>query len=133
MEEIISKANVELDKNIISPFAKSLYQFHLKNAIIKILSQDVLKNFKNWRLEPQTPQQREQTTIVRFKDYELSVQCRLIRYKKRTGLLTSIEITPNFLIRIDIEGNTTVKYREWGSKYKTLLTNDLHIPCNLKF
>ena len=37
MEEIISKANVELDKNIISPFAKSLYQFHLKNAIIKIL------------------------------------------------------------------------------------------------
>ena len=79
MEEIISKANVELDKNIISPFAKSLYQFHLKNAIIKILSQDVLKNFKNWRLEPQTPQQREQTTIVRFKDYELSVQCRLIR------------------------------------------------------
>ena len=127
MEEIISKANVELDKNNIPPFAKELYEIHLKKAILKILSPDVLKNFKNYRLEPQTPQQRRQFTIVRFNNGELRVQCILIRYEGQYR-----ERVPNFIIRIDIEGNTTVKYKG-KDEYKTLLTNDLHIPCNLKF
>ena len=127
MEEIISKANVVLDKNNISPFAKSLYKFHLKNAIIKILSEDVLKNFENVVVY-KDKEQRRRFTIVRFKDGELSVQCKFISYEKNTEL-----ITPNFLVLVNNGGITTVKYREMGSTYKTLLTNDLHIPCNLKF
>jgi hypothetical protein len=132
MEEIISKATVELDKNNIPPFAKRLYQIHLEKAILKILSRDVIKNFKNWRLEPQTPQQRQQFTLVRFKDGELRVTCILIRYEEKTGFRQYRERIPNFIIWIDIEGNTTVKYRGKDG-YRTLLTNDLHMPCNLKF
>lgn len=128
MEEIISKATEELDKNEIPPFAKRLYQMHLEKALLKIVSPDVLKNFKNYRLDPQP-----KFTIVNFSNNKLSVQCRLFRYLKRTGFRTYDDLSANWLIQVDIDGSTTVKYKEKGSNFKTMLTNELHIPCNLKF
>tara|TARA_B100000925_G_scaffold203234_1_gene154244 strand:+ start:450 stop:845 length:396 start_codon:yes stop_codon:yes gene_type:complete len=131
MEEIISKAREELDRNEIPPFAKMLYETHLRKAILKILlSQELhkkFKKFKNYRFKPQP-----ERTMVSFSKNELVVQCRFICYEEKTGFLTYIERIPNFIIRVDIDGSTTVRY--YGKDgYQTILTNELHIPCDLKF
>lgn len=130
MQEIISKATEELDENMIPPFARMIYQTHLEEALNKIISPDVLKNFKNSRVEPEPKH-----TIVFFnkKTGLLSVQCRLFRYLKWVGFRTYDDLSANWLIQVNIDGRTTVKYKEKDSNFKTMLTNELHIPCNLKF
>ena len=130
MQEIISKATAILDENMIPPFARMMYQTHLEEALNKIISPDVLKNFKNSRVEPEPKH-----TFVSFnkKTGLLSVQCRLFRYLKRTGFRTYDDLSANWLIQVNIDGRTTVKYKEKGSNFKTMLTNELHIPCDLKF
>lgn len=130
MQEIISKATAILDENMIPPFARMIYQTHLEEALNKIISPDVLKNFKNSRVEPEPKH-----TIVFFnkKTGLLSVQCRLFRYLKWTGFRTYDDLSANWEIQVNIDGRTTVKYKEKGSNFKTMLTNELHIPCNLKF
>ncbi len=127
MQTIISKATAILDENNIPPFTQGLYQMHLKEALLKIVSPDVIKNFHNYRLEP-----KEEDAQVTFYENKLSVVFKLLRYQQKTGFRKYTERFPNFLIQVDIDGSTTVQYRT-DSGYKTLLTNELHIPCNLKF